>query len=96
LELEIEQEYVIADRYSCAAHNLQLCIFHAVKSTLSSSNAFKTLLNLQASFSHSQQARASLKERGKLYLKFIATRWGSWIDVIKRYLEIEQNMTQVI
>lgn len=86
---------IIAYRYSCAAHNLQLCLFHGVKSTLLSSSAFKSLLKLQASFSRSQQARAELKQLGNLYKKFIPVRWGTWIDVVDRYLEIKANMTQV-
>jgi len=100
LELEADRifgndETIHAYRYSCAAHNLQLCLFHGVKSTLLSSDAFKALLKLQSKFSHSQQARNELKNLGKLYKRFIPVRWGTWIDVVERYLEITANITQV-
>jgi len=103
VDMEIEQDddfqTNFADlhgrRYSCSAHNLQLCLFYGIRSTLESEGAFKSLLKLQNSFSHSASARASLKDLGKLYKKFCKTRWGSWIDVVKRYLEIKDNMRLV-
>jgi len=69
-------EELTGQRYSCAAHGLQLCLLHGVKATLIPTGAFKKLLKLQNSFSHSQTARSELKSLGKLYKKFCQTRWG--------------------
>jgi len=82
-------------RYSCAAHNLQLCLFHAIRSTMGASNAFKRLLKFQNSFAHSLSSRSELKRRGKMYKAVFRVRWGSWIDVVTRYIEIKDNMVQV-
>lgn len=82
-------------RYSCAAHNLQLVLFNAIKGSLATSTAFKKLLKFQGSFGHSQQARSKLKEHGKLYKTFVPTRWASWVDVVERYLEVKDQMKQV-
>lgn len=89
------EEITPADRYPCAAHDFQLCLKHSVQETLSVCIAFKKLLKLQKSFSHSQKARSALKERGKLYIKFIKIRWGTWPDVVGRYKDIRANIKQV-
>jgi len=83
-------------RYSCINHSLQRCLFYGVQSTLQSAGAFKKLLKFQNCFAHSQQARSELKSKGKLYKTFIKVRWGTWVDVVKRYFEIKNNMIQVI
>jgi len=79
LEIETEEpEIVFAEfegrRYSCAAHNIQLCLNHATKSTLMSSAAFKKHLKLQMRFAHSASARSELKAKGKLYKTFFKVR----------------------
>jgi len=92
----IEFDEIAGSSYPCAAHNLQLCLFHSIKITLAEEKAFKKLLKLQKSFSHSQQARSDLKQGGgKLYKKFCRTRWANSIDLVSRYLEIKGRMTQV-
>jgi hypothetical protein len=83
------------DRYSCAAHSLQLCLFYGIKNTLAVSGAFTKLLRLQKGFGHSQKARNELKSLGNLYIKFIRTRWGTWIDVVERYFQIRNNIIEV-
>lgn len=93
LEIETEEpEIVFAEfegrRYSCAAHNIQLCLNHATKSTLMSSAAFKKHLKLQMRFAHSASARSELKAKGKLYKTFFKVRWGTSIDVLKRFFEM--------
>lgn len=87
---------ISGNRYSCSAHNLQLCLFHAIKETLAKDKAFKKLLKLQRSFAHSSQARSALKnEAGKLYKTMINTRWATWIDVLARHSEIKGPMAKV-
>jgi len=86
----------INGRYSCAAHSLQLCLFYGIKKSLLVSTAFSKLLKLQNSFSHSVAAREELKSKGKLYKKFVSTRWACWIDVVKRYLEVKDDMKKVM
>jgi len=95
-ESESEFSELAGNRYSCAAHNLQLCMGHAIKSTLARSDPFKKLLKFLNSFAHSANARSALKRLGKLYKKFVKTRWGCWPDVVERYFQIKDNMVQVI
>lgn len=93
---EAKHDIPIIGRYSCAAHNLQLTLFHGIKASLATSSAFKTLLKFQSQFGHSQQARYKLKQESKLYKTFVPTRWACWIDVVKCYLEIKESMKRVI
>uniref|UniRef100_A0A914HJH4 HAT C-terminal dimerisation domain-containing protein n=1 Tax=Globodera rostochiensis TaxID=31243 RepID=A0A914HJH4_GLORO len=92
---ELELDFAFPLRIPCAAHVFENTLVAALKSDMAN-ESFKLLKNLIGRFNRSFEAKHELRKYEQVgFIAPSTTRWGYWIDVVERFLEIEKGVRKV-